>query len=434
MHHLGIELGLDDEFGGEQALGLVLSDVGAVDDIGDELWAEGEEDVIAVDVALVGFVDEEEVVAGLVDADVGVLADLDIALSAEDEEATVAPGTESVGGEPVEADVAETAISTEHHVAEVLEFGVLRMVDIGDLRGDDVGLGGAGVVEELIDLMGADVAEDAAVKGWVPEPVGAGGGSSVVLLAGAERLLDLVGGDVDGLNDTADGTGVDEFSGFDGTFDFEALAVHYGVDALGFRDGFADFGELFKGGDAGLVAEEVFAALHDADAEWGAATGDGGAEDELDGGIVEDLFFGVDLLDAGEAFGEGCDFFRFLAFEGDEGSAAALDGSYHAVDVVVAHAADGKFDGVLGLFVCAWTGFRDFVGDLAFAEGPREGGFRKCGDHAGCADCLEERTSVDCIHLHTVSPLVCINLNESRLVVRVWAHRLFHFVCDEIIL
>ncbi len=83
---------------------------------------------------------------------------------------------------------------------------MVGVIDVGDLGFADLGFGGAGVVEELVDLMGADVAEDAAVLYGVPEPVGAAAASASVAVA----LNDLVRGDVDGLDDAADGSGLDE--------------------------------------------------------------------------------------------------------------------------------------------------------------------------------------------------------------------------------
>ena len=167
----GVLLRLDDEFSRQQALRLVLRGVGAVHDVGDELRSEGKREVVAVDVAGLLLVHDEEVVALLADGDVGVLPHLDVAIGAEDEEASVAPGAEAVRREPVEPDIAEAAIAAQHHVAEVLEVRMLRMTHVGDLRLGDLGLGRAGVVEELIDLVRADVAEDAAVLHRVPEPV-----------------------------------------------------------------------------------------------------------------------------------------------------------------------------------------------------------------------------------------------------------------------
>src|SRR5580704_2441182 len=103
-------------------------------------------------------------------------------------------------------------------------------------------------------------------------------------------LDDLVRSDVDGLDDLADGSGLDEFAGLDGSLYFEAFAVENGVYFFGFGDGLANGCQVFKGSDAGFVAEEVFAVFHGAHADGGALVGDLRAEDELSPGIVDDLF------------------------------------------------------------------------------------------------------------------------------------------------
>src|SRR5258708_1004585 len=133
-HQLGCEgdelcvfLCIDDELSREETLRLILCDVRAIHDVGDELRPERKREVVAVDVSGLLLVDDKEIVALLADGDVGVLAHFDVALGAEDEEPSIAPGAEAVGSEPVEPDVADAAIAAKHHVAEVLEFGMLRI-------------------------------------------------------------------------------------------------------------------------------------------------------------------------------------------------------------------------------------------------------------------------------------------------------------------
>ena len=64
--------------------------------------------------------------------DVHVLADLDRSLRAQDHEPPVAPGGEPVGREPVDPDIAASAVAFEDGFAEVLELGVLRMSQVRD--------------------------------------------------------------------------------------------------------------------------------------------------------------------------------------------------------------------------------------------------------------------------------------------------------------
>ena len=220
--------------------------------------------------------------------------------------------------------------------------------------------------------MRADVAEDAAVLLGIPEPVGpAGAAAGVAVLLG-----DLVGRDVDGLDHLADGALLDQFAGVDRGLHFEALAVHDGVDALGFGDGLADFGKLLERGDAGLVGEKVLAVLHHADAERRALVGDLRAQHELRGGIVEDLVLGLDDFRVGKALGECGEFVFFAAPYRNQFAAAALDRADHAVDMVVAHAADGELDVVLGRFVLLLG--KDGVFDDGLGAGAK---WRKAGHH-----------------------------------------------------
>jgi hypothetical protein len=158
----------------------------------------------------------------------------------------------AVGREPVEAHITEAAVAAQDHVAEVLKAGMIGMAHVGDLRLDNFGVFRSRVEEELVDLVRADVAEDAAVLVGVPEPLGAAGSAACV----AMPLNDLMGRNVDGLNDFADGALLDEHAGINSGFHFKALAVHDAVDALGLGDGFAHFGKLLEGGDAGLVGEK----------------------------------------------------------------------------------------------------------------------------------------------------------------------------------
>src|SRR5579862_4039855 len=97
-------LRLDDQFGSEQALFLVLGVVGAVDDVGHEFSTEWKRHIVAVDIAGLLLIDDEEVIALLLDCDVGVLAGFNIAIGPQDEEPSISPGAEAIGRKPVEAD------------------------------------------------------------------------------------------------------------------------------------------------------------------------------------------------------------------------------------------------------------------------------------------------------------------------------------------
>ena len=89
------------------------------------------------------------------------------------------------------------------------------MANIGNLRLDDFGMSGASVEEKLVDLVGADIAEDAAVLIRVPEPFRPARAAASI----AMTLDDLVGCDVDGLDDFADGALLNEVASVNGGLD-----------------------------------------------------------------------------------------------------------------------------------------------------------------------------------------------------------------------
>ena len=154
------------------------------------------------------------------------------------------------------------------------------MAHVRDLRLRDLSALRAGVEEELIDLMRADVAEDAAVLHIVVEPGGPAAKSAAVR---ARLLVDLVGCDVDGLNHLADRALLDEFARVHRRLHFQPFAVKDPVDPLRFCDGLADRREVFECGDARLVREEVLAVLHRAHADAGAFVRFLRGQHELDG-------------------------------------------------------------------------------------------------------------------------------------------------------
>ena len=86
-----------------------------------------------VDISRLLLIDEEEVIAPGAAADVDVLADFDKPIGAKNGETAVAPRAKTAGREPVHADVAGAPVPTQHHVAEIFEFGILRMVQVANL-------------------------------------------------------------------------------------------------------------------------------------------------------------------------------------------------------------------------------------------------------------------------------------------------------------
>jgi len=265
---------------------------------------------------------------------------------------------------------------------------MLRVRDIGNLGFADFGVVASGEVKKLIDLVRADVAKNATVFFGLPEPVRACCAAAIV----SGLLHDLMRRDVDGLDDATDGAGLNEIGGFDGGGNFEHLAVKDAVDAFGLGDGLADFSELGKRGHAGLVAEEVFAALHHLNAESSALVGNCGAEHELDRGVVENFFFGCGHFCVRIALVECGDFVRLSTVGRDEYATTTLDCADHAVNVIVAHAADGEADGIFRFGGGIGAGLRNFMHDGAIAEWLTQ--CRQASDDACRADALQKQSTI----------------------------------------
>jgi hypothetical protein len=109
--------------------------------------------------------------------------------------------------------------------------------------------------------------------------------------------------------------------------------------------------------------------LHGANADGGAFIGDLRAEYKLSGRIVDDLILRRYDLDIGVALLKSCQLILFASPGSDQDAASTLHGADHAVDVVVAHAADGKLDGVLRFGVGLLAGLGYFMDDMACAKG-----------------------------------------------------------------
>ena len=153
---------------------------------------------------------------------------------------------------------------------------------------------------------------------------------------------------VDGLDYFADRALPHKFTGIDGRLHFEQLAVHDRVDAPGLGDRHANLGKLLQRGQAGLVGEDIFAVFHGTHCDAGAFVGNLRCEHQLHRGTFDDFVLRFDDLYIGKPFAE-CGQLVVLAAPGrHQLPAAPLYRTSHAVNVVVAHAADGKLDVILG--------------------------------------------------------------------------------------
>ena len=114
-------------------------------------------------------------------------------------------------------------------------------------------------------------------------------------------------GDVDGLDDMADGARLNQFPCFDGGLYLQPFRIHDGVDAAGGGDGLADFFQLLQCRDARLVREKIFARFHAADAQRCALVGDLGAQHQLDRRVVHDLILCGRDGHVGITLAKGCE-------------------------------------------------------------------------------------------------------------------------------
>jgi hypothetical protein len=98
------------------------------------------------------------------------LRNFQVTVRAQDKKSPVSPGSETVGRRPVDTDVTCPVISSQHHIAKVLQARILRVVEIADLRSDDSSLRGIREIQELVELMRANVAEDTAISVALEKP------------------------------------------------------------------------------------------------------------------------------------------------------------------------------------------------------------------------------------------------------------------------
>ena len=146
--------------------------LGAVANIGDQLFSVGEGNSAAIYVLDAAVIHQEEMLSTRPPGNVDVFAQFNITISPCDEQAAVTPNAKSVRRKPVHADVAHSSIAPHNDISEIFQFGVLRVVKIGDLGRDDLSGCRTGEVQELVKIVRADVRQDAAVPGFLEEPVG----------------------------------------------------------------------------------------------------------------------------------------------------------------------------------------------------------------------------------------------------------------------
>src|SRR5665647_165211 len=287
-----------------------------------------------IEVGLFRPVGEVHVRGSVVRADVHVLPLLDEAFGTEDEHAAVAPHLQSVGGEPVAPEVAAGArVGHDRRIAEVVQPRMLRVGVVGDLAAHHRPVRGAGVVQDLLDLVRTDVAQDAAVLVLLEEP----------RRPGCRR--EAVRPEADHLHDASDRAGLDELGREHGRLDVDAFGVVDAVLAARAGYGFSRRGELLESREGCLVREVVLARVHDAQTQRAALGCHSGARDEADLGVVEHFVLAAGDLHLGELLRERRDLGGIRVIHPLQRGARAEQTVRHSVDVPVVQPDCGEGEG-----------------------------------------------------------------------------------------
>jgi hypothetical protein len=211
--------------------------------------------------------------------------------------------------------------------------GVRKVPDRGVAYG---GVARPGVGQELLKLVAADVAEDAAELLPLEEPIRAGG------------FAQPVGSEADNLDDAAYGALLHEVGCKHRRLVVQPLAVIDHVLAPRPRDNGLGLVELGHRRERRLVAEVVLASLHDLAAEGSPFRGHGRRGDQADPGVGQNLVNGARGLRLGELGPEGLGLLGIRVIDPFERRTRLQQAVAHAVDVPVVEAG-GRKDKLTGL-------------------------------------------------------------------------------------
>ena len=242
--------------------------------------------------ARAGVVDQKQMVGARPPLDVDVFADLDRALGAQHDQPSVAPGRQAVRGEPVHPHIAPGTLAAQHDLTKIFEAGRRQFGETAGRAADHLGVFRPGENQELVDLVGADVAQDAAMRVLLEEP------------GRADRAVQAVRRQIDGLHDAADLTGLDQPQRRGHRGHLEALREADREDAAGFRDDLLQFRQLRQRGHAGLVRHDILAVPHRRRGQRRAIARNGADDDGVDGGILQQGVAIGDFPQIGEPLAE----------------------------------------------------------------------------------------------------------------------------------
>ncbi|MPM93805.1 hypothetical protein SDC9_140947 [bioreactor metagenome] len=221
-------------------------------------------------------------IAGLLRRYVDVFADFDCPFRSGDERTAIAPRSKPVRREPINfEDEGRAIVSDQRGIAVILQFRRSRIVVVSDLTVQHVGIGISRIVEELLDLMAADVGQNTAVLFFLEEPI------RTFLFIQAMRSKTRH------LDDAADPSLFDQLAGKHSAFHMQSFAEIYPIFFAGLGHYFFGLFQLLKCREAGLVGEVVFPCPHDAVAQSAAQIRNGRSRNQLDLWIFQDLLQGL---------------------------------------------------------------------------------------------------------------------------------------------
>ena len=302
----------------------------AVERVADHAAEEGEADLAGdPEVLLPVIVDHDHVVPILAGSHIDVLAQLDVPLGPDQEEAAVPPGSQPIGSEPIEAEVTgDSGIGGQAGIAVILQPRILWVMEVGDPARHHRCVRGAAEVEHLLDLVGADVRDDAAVPLAVEEP------------SGTISCLEAVRPPTTEGDELADGSILEQLLGIDRRFDMNALTV---IDEP-LETGLLDLGpgrlHLLSCGERRLIGEVILTGIEGLEAERAALIGDGGTGDEVNRRIGEDLLLALCNRCRGEGLNERLRLRRVLVKDAHDHRPRLGEAVAHTVDMAVIQADD----------------------------------------------------------------------------------------------
>ncbi len=290
LYSLG--LSFQGQFDGEEGMALGHGIFRAVQAVQDEL-AEERKTNFAMDgeVAFALVVHEIDMIAFAFSRHIEVFSQFDIAIAAQHDGASIAPGAQPGGREPIHAEVMRRAgVGQQGGVTKILEVGELAAVVIGHLAVQHLGILGPGIEKKLLDLVAADVAQDAAGFFLLKKPGGPRGG------------IQPMRSKADDLEHPPNRPFLNQLPGINGGLNVKALRIIGGVFQAGLGGLAADGGQLFEGGQGWFVGEVIFAMVHSAQAQRSSQARHRRAGDQLQGRIIQNFLLRGGGFDAGIGF------------------------------------------------------------------------------------------------------------------------------------